>query len=438
MEAADFDGQVSDREVPGSAAHDASDPRRARSDLPRDIELSIVLPCLNEAATLGLCIRAAQVAIHSLGIEAEIVVADNGSSDGSVEIARELGARVVHVPVKGYGAALGRGIAAAHGCYVIMADADGTYDLEAIGPFVERLRSGADLVVGNRFAGGIAKGSMPWLNRRIGNPILTGLGRRFFHSPVEDFHCGLRGFRRDRILGLGLQSEGMEFASEMVVKATLSGLHIVEVPTTLSRGDEDRVSHLRPWRDGWRHLRFMLLFSPRWLFLYPGLFLMAAGLAATLWLLPGPRVVGGVTFDVQTLLLACSIIAIGFQAVLFSLLSKVFAWNEGLIPVGDRFRGLFRYITLEVGLVFGMVWMVAGAAGAIYAFVRWSEVSFGPLDASRSLRIVIPSLTALLLGAQIVLSSFFFSLLGLPRHASVRAVDPASASAGTRATHRID
>ncbi|MFB3737370.1 MAG: glycosyltransferase family 2 protein [Candidatus Velamenicoccus archaeovorus] len=433
MEATGLDGLVSEREEAGPPVREspgAHAPGAAPAD---DVSLSIVLPCLNEAATLGLCIQASQEAFRSLGIEGEIVVADNGSSDGSVEIAQELGARVVHVPKKGYGAALLGGIAAAQGTYVIMGDADATYDLEAIEPFVERLRAGADLVMGNRFAGGIAKGAMPWLNRRIGNPVLTGLGRLFFHSPVEDFHCGLRGFRRDRILELGLRADGMEFASEMVVKATLAGLRIAEVPTTLARGDRERASHLRPWRDGWRHLRFMLLFSPRWLFLYPGLLLMAAGLSGTLWLLPGPRVVGGVTFDVQTLLFACMTIAIGFQAVLFSLLGKVFAWNEGLIPVGERFRNLFRYLTLEVGLAVGILWIVAGALGAVYAFVRWSEVSFGPLDASRNLRIVIPSLTALLLGAQIVLSSFFFSLLGLPRHRGTT-VGPS----GTRATHRID
>jgi hypothetical protein len=223
----------------------------------------------------------------------------------------------------------------------------------------------------------------------------------------------------------------------MVVKATIAKLRITEVPTTLSRGAADRRPHLRPWRDGWRHLRFLLVYSPRWLFLYPGMLLMALGAAATLWLLPAPRVAGGVTFDVQTLLLACITIVIGFQAVLFSVLSKVFAWNEGLLPVSARFESLFRYVTLEVGLAVGALWMLAGATGAIFAFAHWSGVSFGALDVSRTLRIVIPSLTALLLGAQIVLASFFLSLLGIRRHRPGER-EAATDRSGTRATHRID
>ncbi len=402
------------------------------------IELSIVLPCLNEAATLGECIRAARAAFRALSVEGEVVVADNGSSDRSIEIAERLGARVVRMPVKGYGSALLGGMKAARGEYVIMGDADATYDFESIGPFVEKLRAGYHLVMGNRFAGGIADGAMPWLNRWIGNPVLTGLGRLFFRSPIADFHCGLRGFRRDAILALDLQTHGMEFASEMVVRVTLAGLRVTEVPTTLSRGEEGRASNLRPWRDGWRHLRFLLVYSPRWLFLYPGLFLMAMGTAATLWLLPGPRVVGNVTLDIQTLLFACMTIAIGFQAVLFSVLSKVFARNEGLVPVGSRFERLFKYVTLEVGLAAGLALMLAGGGGSIYAFVRWSVVSFGALDASRAFRIVIPSLTALLLGAQIVLASFFLSLLGIQRHRSEGPGATASGLSGTRATQRID
>lgn len=402
------------------------------------IELSIVLPCLNEAMTLGACIRAAQAAFRALPISGEVIVADNGSSDGSIEIAEGLGARVVQVPERGYGAALLGGIKAARGEFIIMGDADGTYDFEAIGPFVEKLREGHDLVMGNRFAGGIAEGAMPWLSRWIGNPVLTGIGRLLFHSPVTDFHCGLRAFRKDPILALDLQTTGMEFASEIVVKATLTKLRIAEVPTTLSRGDEKRSSHLRPWRDGWRHLRFLLVYSPRWLFLYPGLLLMALGMSASLWLLPGPRVVGRVTFDIQTLLFACMMIAIGFQAVLFSILGKVFAWNEGLLPVGDRFRRMFRYVTLEVGLATGLLSMLAGAAGAIYAFVRWSEVSFGALDVSQALRIAIPSLTALLLGAQTILASFFLSMLGIRRRRSAEPNAMESDHLGTLATQTID
>jgi hypothetical protein len=395
-------------------------PRRRRVvDAPHGVgervEVSIVLPCLNEASTLGACIGAARDAMSRLGIAGEVVVADNGSTDDSQAIAEDLGARVVHVVERGYGAALLGGIRAARGEYVIMGDADGTYDFGAIGPFVDRLRSGDELVMGDRFAGGIADGAMPWLNRWIGNPVLTGFGRLFFRSPVADFHCGLRGFRREAILALDLQATGMEFASEMVVKATLGGLRVSEVPTTLRPAEAGRTSHLRPWRDGWRHLRFLLVYSPNWLFLYPGLALMALGAVVTGWLLPRPRVIHGVTFDIQTLLFACMTIAIGFQAVLFSILGKVFAWNAGLLPVGDGFRRLFGSVTLEIGLLVGIAWIVFGGTGALFAFVRWKDVSFGALDASRTLRIVIPSLTALLLGAQTVLASFFLSLLGLRR-----------------------
>jgi hypothetical protein len=400
---------------------------------PRPVELSVVMPCLNEASTMAACIAAARGAFSDLGLEGEIVIADNGSSDGSAEIAERLGARVVDVPLRGYGAALLAGISAARGELVVMGDADATYDFGSIAAFVEQLRSGHDLVMGNRFAGGIARGAMPWLNRHVGNPVLTGLGRLFFRSSVSDFHCGLRAFRRDAILGLDLQSTGMEFASEMVVKATLAGLRIAEVPTTLSRGDEHRTSRLRPWRDGWRHLRLLLLHSPRWLFLVPGLVLMALGVAATAWLLPGPRRIGEVTFDVQTLLFACMAVVIGFQAVVFSVLGTVFAWHEGLLPVGERFRRAVGRLTLEAGLAVGLLLVLAGGAGAVTAVARWSSVSFGALDASRALRVTIPSLTALVLGAQIVLASFFLTLLDAGRHG------PAGRGAdGTRATHSND
>ena len=248
----------------------------------RPVEVSILMPCLNEAGTIGECVRAAQEGLRAIEADGEVIVADNGSTDGSVEIAESLGARVVHVEHRGYGAALLGGIAMARGEFVIMGDADATYDFRAIGPFVEKLRAGYDLVMGNRFAGGVEPGAMPWLNRRIGNPVLSGLGRLFFRSPIGDFHCGLRGFRREAMLALDLQSTGMEFASELVVKATLADLPIAEVPTTLSRGTEGRKPHLRPFRDGWRHLRFLLVYSPRWLFLYPGILLMALGAATTL------------------------------------------------------------------------------------------------------------------------------------------------------------
>lgn len=429
--------RVIDRTV-GTRPNGAPDAQGQGSE-PRRVEVSILMPCLDEAATLEECIRAAQDGLRRLSIDGEVIVADNGSTDGSVEIAERLGARVVHVADKGYGSALLGGIAAARGELVVMGDADATYDFRAIGPFVEELRAGHDLVMGNRFAGGIEDGAMPWLSRRIGNPVLTGLGRLFFRSPVADFHCGLRAFRKDAIVALDLRSTGMEFASEMVVKATLAGLRVTEVPTTLSRGDAGRRSHLRPWRDGWRHLRFLLLYSPRWLFLYPGLLLMGLGLAGTAWLLPGPRRVGQVTFDVQTLLYASIAIVIGFEAVLFSVFSRIFAWQEGFLPLAERSQRLFRYVTLEVGLVVGALLVLAGSIGSAYSFVHWSVMSFGELDAPKTLRVVIPSLTALVLGAQIVLASFFLSLLGIGRHRSDEEGGAGAASrSGTRATQNTD
>jgi len=379
------------------------------------IEVSVVMPCLNEAESLGICIQKANDALQALGINGEVIVADNGSSDGSQAIARGLGARIVDVKAKGYGSALLGGITAACGRFVIMGDADDSYDFSAIGPFVEKLRDGNDLVMGNRFAGGIRPGAMPALHRYLGNPVLSRIGRLFFNSPVGDFHCGLRGFRKAAIERLDLRTTGMEFASEMIVKATLMDLRITEVPTTLSPARRTRQPHLRTWRDGWRHLRFLLVYSPRWLFLYPGAFLMLAGLLVGGWLIPGPRRIGTVGFDVHTLLYAAGAIIIGFQSVVFAFFTKVFAISEGLLPVHPRLTKAFKYITLETGLAAGSLLVVAGLAGSLYAFIHWSLGSFGALDATRTLRIVIPSLTALMLGSEVILSSFFLSVLGLSR-----------------------
>ena len=316
---------------------------------------------------------------------------------------------------KGYGSALLGGITAACGGIVIMGDADDSYDFSAIGPFVEKLREGYDLVMGNRFAGGIRPGAMPALHRYLGNPVLSRIGRLFFNSPVGDFHCGLRGFRKAAIEGLDLRTTGMEFASEMIVKATLMDLRITEVPTTLSPARRTRQPHLRTWRDGWRHLRFLLVYSPRWLFLYPGAFLMLVGLVVGGWLIPGPRRIGGVGFDVHTLLYAAGAIIIGFQSVVFAFFTKIFAISEGLLPEDPRLTKAFKYITLETGLAAGSLLVLAGLAGSLYAFLHWSLGSFGALDATRTLRIVIPSLTALMLGSEVILSSFFLSVLGLSR-----------------------
>ena len=383
--------------------------------VPEDVELSVVMPCLNEAETVEVCIAKALKSFDDLGLSGEVIIADNGSTDGSQEIATRAGARVVSVTDKGYGNALMGGIAAAHGKYIIMGDADDSYDFSNLGPFVEKLRSGYDLVMGNRFSGGIGEGAMPPLHRYLGNPVLTGLGRMFFSSPCGDFHCGLRGFSRAAISGMDLRTTGMEFASEMIVKATLHNLRITEVPTRLSRDGRSRPPHLRSWRDGWRHLRFLLLYSPRWLFLYPGLFLMLAGTLVSGWLLMGPRIVEGVVFDVHTLLYAAMAIVIGFQTVVFAVFTKVFAISENLLPEDPRLTTLFKYITLETGVVVAAVLLAIGIAMSVYALQIWSLRSFGSLNPSETLRTVIPAVTFICLGFQVLFSSFFLSVLGMKR-----------------------
>ena len=379
------------------------------------LELTVVLPCLNEAETLATCVRKALGSIAALGIAAEVVIADNGSTDGSQAIARAEGARVVDVPTPGYGAALMGGIEAARGRFVIMADADDSYDLSNLGPFVEALRGGADLVMGNRFQGGIAPGAMPPLHRYLGNPVLTFIGRLFFHSPSGDFHCGMRGFRRDAILDLGLRTTGMEFASEMVVKATLEHLAITEVPTTLSPDGRSRPPHLRTWRDGWRHLRFLLLYSPRWLFLYPGLLLLGLGLVLGIALLPGPIQIGHHALDVTALVYAMGMVLIGFQAIMFGVFARAFAMNEGLLPVSKGLQRAFHVVTLERGLVIGVLMLVVGFAIAVYSLLNWGSNDFGALDTRDAIRVAVPAATLLVLGFETVMASFFLSVLGLAR-----------------------
>jgi len=396
-------------------------PRPVLAKGPEAIEISVVMPCLNEAETLGACIEKAQRALRDSGIAGEVIVADNGSSDGSVEIAERLGARVVRVEAPGYGNALMGGISAAAGKYILMGDADDSYDFGHISRFVEELRGGTELVMGNRFRGGIEPGAMPFLHRYFGNPVLSGLGRLFFKSPFGDFHCGLRAFSKAAYGRLGLRTTGMEFASEMVVKATLLKLPVAEVPTTLSRDGRTRAPHLRTWRDGWRHLRFLLLYSPRWLFLYPGLALMLVGTLLELWLLPEPRTVRGVTFDVHTMVYASTFVLLGFQAIAFAVFTKIFAISEGLFPPDPTLDKLFRYITLEVGLVVGALLMVAGLGASIYAVGFWQARQFGALDYSSTMRLVIPAALLLTLGVQTVFGSFFLSVLGMRRGANVSA-----------------
>ncbi len=378
------------------------------------------MPCLNEARTLAACIGHARGCLERLGVQGEVLVADNGSSDASRQIAENEGARVIEVSTRGYGAALYEGCLAARGRYIVMGDADGSYDFSRLDLFVDSLRAGADLVMGNRFLGGVRPGAMPWKNRYLGNPALSAIGRWFFHSPAGDFHCGLRGLSRAAFDRMGLQTTGMEFASEMVIKATLLGMRIVEVPTTLDKDGRDRPSHLRPWRDGWRHLRFMLLYSPRWMFLYPGLVLMLVGGVTELLLLPGPLMLTEhVGLDVSTLLFASTGVLLGFQGVAFWFCARVYALTEGLLPYDRLLERMFRRFTLESGLVVGAGLLALGLFGAAYSVEGWSAVGFGSLDPRQTLRAAIPSATALCLGGQVIFTSFLLSFLGLRRRTLV-------------------
>lgn len=382
---------------------------------PEEVELTILMPCLNEAETLEVCIRKALGFLEKHQVRGEVLIADNGSTDGSQTIAEKTGARVVPVKDKGYGNALLGGIAAAKGRYIIMGDADDSYDFVNLMPFVEKLREGYDLVMGNRFRGGILPGAMPPLHYYLGNPVLTGLGRLFFCPEIGDYHCGLRGFSKAAAERMELRTTGMEFASEMVVKASLLKMRICEVPTTLKKDGRNRPPHLRSWRDGWRHLRFMLMHSPRWLFLIPGALMMLVGLLTGLWLLPGPQKIGNITFDVHTMLYAGLAVLIGFQSVIFAVFTKTFAITSGLLPKDERMEKLFKYITLEVGLIIGVLLIIAGLGGTAYAVLGWQKNQFGNLVPADTLRTVIPSFVLLALGCQTVLSSFFMSVLGLKR-----------------------
>jgi len=379
------------------------------------VELTVVMPCLNEAETVATCVRKAIGFLAESGITGEVLIADNGSTDGSQRLAEAEGARVVDVTEKGYGNALMGGIVAAKGKYVIMGDADDSYDFTNLMPFVEELRKGADLVMGNRFKGGIAPGAMPPLHKYLGNPVLSFVGRLFFRSHIGDFHCGLRGFSRDAVMSLNLQATGMEFASEMVVKATLAKQHITEVPTTLSKDGRSRPPHLHTWRDGWRHLRFLLLFSPRWLFFLPGTALFTAGLVVGALVTPGPMSVGSVTFDVDTLVGASAAVVIGFQAILFWLFTQVYAGAEGFLPEEPKVQRLLGKLSLERGLILGGALGVAGLVGLIFSLVYWHGRGFHALNYEHSLRLMIPSVTALIVSWQLILGTFFLSILGV-RH----------------------
>jgi glycosyltransferase involved in cell wall biosynthesis len=378
------------------------------------MELTILMPCLNEALTVETCIRKARYYLDTRGIAGEIVVADNGSSDGSACLAQAAGARVVRIKDKGYGAALIGGIEAAYGHFVIMADADESYDFTDLDEFIKRLRRGCKLVIGNRFAGGIKPGAMPILNRYLGNPLLSLLGRTLFSAPVSDFHCGMRGFERRAILDLHLRSSGMEFASEMILKASLARLKIAEVPTTLSPDGRRRAPHLRPWRDGWRHLRYMLLYSPQWLFVYPGLIFTLLGLTGTVLLALRPVSIPGIfTLDINALLYFSIAAIVGIQLIFFGLFAAAFARKMHLRIAQGLAEQLLRPLSLKWAIAVGLCLVVFGLAGALLAILKWRHADFGPLVPSDMMRITIPAVTALAIGTQIVFSGFLLSFIDI-------------------------
>jgi len=377
------------------------------------VEVTVLLPCLNEAETLAICVQKAVKCLAELGVRGEVLVSDNGSTDGSQQIAIENGARVITAPIRGYGGALMAGIEGARGQYVIMADSDDSYDLSNLGPFIDKLREGNDVVMGNRFKGGIAKGAMPALHRYLGNPVLSTLGRVLFKlRGVGDFHCGIRGFSRERILALGLCMPGMEFASELVVRASLSGYSIVEVPTTLRKDGRSRPPHLRTWRDGWRHLRFLLVFSPRRTLVEPGFVLAAVGALATLALTLGPIRIGAVAFDVNALAYACLAVLVGTQLVLFGGFAEVYGRHEGIVR-GQRLARWTKMLRLETLAALGLIFIAIGVVGTLAALTAWGRDSFGPQDPRAAIRVVLPSATAIATGILVIFSGLFGSLLTL-------------------------
>jgi len=381
-----------------------------------DLELSIVMPCLNEARTLPICLRKARTFLTENKINGEIIVADNGSDDGSIAIARSFKARVIQVAEKGYGAALAGGIAAAFGRYVIMGDADDSYDFSELMPILAKLRKGYDLVVGNRFKGGIKPGAMPFLNHYLGNPVLTTLGKLFFKIPIGDFHCGLRGFNREAILRLDLRTIGMEYASEMIVRAALHKLRLAEVPVTLWPDGRDRKPHLHPWRDGWRHLRFLLLYSPRWLYLYPGLAMIILGILIAALLLPGPmQIAEGVGLDVHTLLVGAIGILVGVQSITFGFMARTYAMRNGIIPSSPRIEKLVGGLTLERLLILAGILIALGLSAVGWLINLWTVRDFGALDYRNAMRVLIVAVTCIVAGLQLGFAAFFMGVMQI-RH----------------------
>jgi hypothetical protein len=393
-----YQSPIVERDTSGTEAEDA-------------LELSIVMPCLNEAETLALCIRKAQEFLRTSGIAGEVVIADNGSTDGSRQIANAMGARLVGVDAKGYGAALLGGIAAARGRYVIMGDADDSYDFLALMPFVTALRNGGELVMGNRFQGGIAPGAMPPLHRYLGNPVLSFLGRRLFNARIGDFHCGLRGFRRDSVLGLGLRSSGMEFASEMVVKAVMHRLDVRQVSTTLSQDGRSRPPHLRTWRDGWRHLRFLLTYAPRFLFVYPGLLAAAGGTAGVAVLATGGVELGGIELSATTMLFAAMAMLLGSQLIGFGILARLYGVASALWPTSMRVEQFCRHFSVERGCILGGLLLLLGMTGSAGLLAQWGRAGFGPMEPVHLMRLAIPTMVASVIGLQTMFTSFLIGLI---------------------------
>ncbi len=379
------------------------------------MQLTILMPCLNEAETLASCIKKAKHWIKNSKISAEILIADNGSTDGSQKIAKSMGARVVNVKEKGYGSAIFYGSLVAKGELIIVGDSDDSYDFSKLDNFVKKLNEGYELVVGNRFLGGIEKGAMPWKNRYIGNPILTKIGRIFFNCPVKDFHCGLRAYTKSAFKKMDLRTSGMEFASEMIIKANLFNMKIAEVPTTLSKDGRSRPSHLRPWRDGWRHLRFMLLFSPLWLFFIPGLLLFLLSGIFYSFLLFGPLQIGSITFDVHTLFYAQTGIIIGLLSMIFSTFIKAFGIKEGLLPKSSRLQNIQKYLKPELSALIGFLMIIIGLIIGFTALLTWGKTGFGQLTTNLLLRKISFSTTLIILGSEILLAVFVLEFLTIPK-----------------------
>ncbi len=378
------------------------------------LELTILMPCLNEAETISVCVEKAQSYLARSRIAGEVLVADNGSTDNSIALAERGGARVIAVAERGYGAALRAGLMAARGRFVIMGDADDSYDFGHLDPFVAKLKDGCDLVLGNRFTGGIARGAMPFLHRYLGNPVLSLLGRLLFHAPVGDFHCGLRGVRRDSILALDLRASGMEFASESVIRAALANLVIAEVPTTLAVDGRSRPPHLRTWHDGWRHLRLLLMFSPRWLFFYPGLALMTAGAMGTALLFPGPvMLTDRIELNEHTFLVSAIIILVGFQVICFGVIARIVSYAYGLLPYSPWQAGLLSAVSLERGLAIALGIICAGLGCVGWGVWQWTLVDFGPLTDPAVLRVLICSMVLIAAGVQVAFMAFLLSIVGI-------------------------